>query len=144
MAQTGIPFGQVGLSRDFLRIDGEVGKPIPEHPKRPVDGFSCKRNEVSGERFWSFFRSVSQTPENFARNCLVYNHCPLVNILEFSLIELIRLVDQTKISLLLKIELKQHHHYLYTKIVHNNEEKKVVEICEKARLVFLFKHSQYE
>ena len=80
MAQTGIPFGQVGMSRDFLRVDGPVRKPAREHPKRPVDGFNCKRNEVSGERFWTFFANICKSPENFAKNCLVYNHCPLVSI----------------------------------------------------------------
>jgi single-strand selective monofunctional uracil DNA glycosylase len=87
MAQTGIPFGHVGMSRDFLKVSGFVGKPDQEHPKRPVDGFNCKRNEVSGERLWSFFRDICKTPENFAKNCLVHNHCPLVsiwNILLFS------------------------------------------------------------
>ena len=79
MAQTGIPFGQVGMSRDFLKVDGVVRKPGREHPKRPVDGFSCKRNEVSGERFWSFFQKICKTPENFSTNCIVYNHCPLVS-----------------------------------------------------------------
>ena len=80
MAQTGIPFGQVGMSRDFLRVDGPVRKPAREHPKRPVDGFNCKRNEVSGERFWTFFSNICKSAENFAKNCLVYNHCPLVSI----------------------------------------------------------------
>lgn len=78
MAQTGVPFGQVELCRDFLKISGDVRKPDPEHPKRPIDGFRCQRNEPSGQRFWSFFRQVCGRPENFAKNCLVYNHCPLV------------------------------------------------------------------
>ena len=83
MAQTGVPFGQVGLCRDFLKISGKVGKPNPEHPKRPIEGFQCRRSEPSGERFWSFFRKVCRTPENFAKHCIVYNHCPLVIVLKF-------------------------------------------------------------
>jgi hypothetical protein len=52
MAQTGVPFGQVELCRDFLKVSGQVRKPHPEHPKRPVTGFECQRNEPSGRRFW--------------------------------------------------------------------------------------------
>lgn len=48
-----------------------------EHPKRPVEGLECKRNEVSGERFWNLVKGVSTNPETFFRNCVVYNHCPL-------------------------------------------------------------------
>ena len=46
--------------------------------KRQIEGLNCKRREVSGERFWNFIKSVSGTPEIFFRNCLVYNHCPLI------------------------------------------------------------------
>src|ERR1044071_5426741 len=47
MAQTGVPFGEVSLVRDWLGIEAPVEKPRPEHPKRPVEGFACKRSEVS-------------------------------------------------------------------------------------------------
>ena len=36
MAQTGVPFGEVTLVRDWLGIEGKVEKPRREHPKRPV------------------------------------------------------------------------------------------------------------
>ena len=42
--------------RDWLGIDGEVGKPEPEHPKRPIEGFQVRREEVSGNRFWGWAR----------------------------------------------------------------------------------------
>lgn len=29
-----------------MQIEGEVQKPIVEHPKRPVMGMECKRSEV--------------------------------------------------------------------------------------------------
>ena len=48
MAQTGVPFGEVSLVRDWLQIQERVDRPEPEHPKRPVDGFDCRRSEVSG------------------------------------------------------------------------------------------------
>ena len=44
MAQTGVPFGEVGFVRDWLGIDGEVTRPAREHPKRPVEGFACARS----------------------------------------------------------------------------------------------------
>ena len=78
MAQTGVPFGEVGLVRDWLGIDGPVGKPDREHPKRPVDGFSCTRREVSGQRLWSFARDRFEEPERFFARFFVVNYCPLL------------------------------------------------------------------
>ncbi len=41
MAQTGVPFGEVGLVRDWLHIqETTVGHPAREHPRVPVRGFS--------------------------------------------------------------------------------------------------------
>jgi len=48
MVQTGVPFGEVAAVRDWLRINGPVRKPRPEHPRRPVTGLACPRSEVSG------------------------------------------------------------------------------------------------
>src|SRR5262249_17945847 len=41
MAQTGVPFGEVSLVRDWLGISASVDKPPNEHPKRPILGFDC-------------------------------------------------------------------------------------------------------
>ena len=54
MAQTGVPFGEVGAVRDFLGIRGPVGRPRREHPQRPVHGLACPRSEVSGWRLWGW------------------------------------------------------------------------------------------
>jgi single-strand selective monofunctional uracil DNA glycosylase len=54
MAQTGVPFGDPTIARGFLGIDGKVGKPPREHPKRPVLGFEHPRSEVSGTRLWGW------------------------------------------------------------------------------------------
>ena len=48
MAQTGVPFGEISAVRDWMGISAEVGKPEPEHPKRPIVGFACEKSEVSG------------------------------------------------------------------------------------------------
>jgi single-strand selective monofunctional uracil DNA glycosylase len=80
MAQTGVPFGEVSLVREWLGIEEKVGRPEPEHPKRPVHGFACKRREVSGARLWGFARERFGTPERFFRDFLVLNYCPLAFI----------------------------------------------------------------
>jgi single-strand selective monofunctional uracil DNA glycosylase len=77
MAQTGVPFGDVTLVRDFLGIDGKVGRPEREHPKRPILGFGCARSEVSGTRLWGFARDRFKTPAAFFRTFFVANYCPL-------------------------------------------------------------------
>uniref|UniRef100_T1IWC8 Uracil-DNA glycosylase-like domain-containing protein n=1 Tax=Strigamia maritima TaxID=126957 RepID=T1IWC8_STRMM len=78
MAQTGVPFGEVNMVRDWLGIYGYVGKPPREHPNRPITGFGCHRSEVSGQRFWGFFQDLCKTPDNFFRYAFVQNYCPLV------------------------------------------------------------------
>ncbi len=78
MAQTGVPFGEVSLVRDWLRIDGSVQKPGVEHPKRPIEGFRCARSEVSGARLWGWARATFGTPEAFFERFFIANYCPLV------------------------------------------------------------------
>jgi single-strand selective monofunctional uracil DNA glycosylase len=78
MAQTGVPFGEIALVRDWLGIEAAVSKPIREHPKRPIEGFSCARSEISGRRFWGLFRERFGTPGNFFSDHFVANYCPLV------------------------------------------------------------------
>lgn len=78
MAQTGVPFGDVAMVRDFLRIEAAVDKPRLEHPKRRVAGFACPRAEVSGSRLWGWVGSRFGTPEAFFRTFFVANYCPLV------------------------------------------------------------------
>ncbi len=77
MAQTGVPFGEVGLVRDWLEIEGRVGRPAREHPKRPVEGFGCGRSEVSGRRLWGWARRRFGRPESFFERFFVANYCPL-------------------------------------------------------------------
>jgi single-strand selective monofunctional uracil DNA glycosylase len=78
MAQTGVPFGEVSMVRDWIGIEERVGKPPREHPKRPIQGFACQRSEVSGRRFWGWARNRFGTPEAFFERCFVWNFCPLV------------------------------------------------------------------
>jgi single-strand selective monofunctional uracil DNA glycosylase len=78
MAQTGVPFGEISLVRDWLGIEGRVDRPRGEHPKRPIDGFACRRSEVSGARLWGALRAHYEKPERFFRSAFVANYCPLV------------------------------------------------------------------
>jgi single-strand selective monofunctional uracil DNA glycosylase len=78
MAQTGVPFGEVTLVREWLGIDGRVGRPQREHPSRPVEGLSCRRHEVSGRRLWGWARDRFVTPERFFARFIVLNYCPLL------------------------------------------------------------------
>jgi len=77
MVQTGVPFGEIAAVRDWLGIEAQVGKPPQEHPRRPVTGFGCLRSEVSGQRLWGLFAARFGTPDQFFREHVVINYCPL-------------------------------------------------------------------
>jgi single-strand selective monofunctional uracil DNA glycosylase len=77
MAQTGVPFGDVSMVRDWLGIELEVLEPKLQHDKRPVLGFACQRREVSGTRLWSWARDRFGTAEQFFTRFFVVNYCPL-------------------------------------------------------------------
>jgi single-strand selective monofunctional uracil DNA glycosylase len=78
MAQTGVPFGDVGFVSGWLGINVPVGTPDRMHPKRPIQGFGCARAEVSGRRLWGWARERFKTPEAFFKRFWVANYCPLV------------------------------------------------------------------
>lgn len=82
MAQTGVPFGDVKMVRDFLGIEAKVGKPSPEHPARPVTGFACPRSEVSGTRLWGWAQKRFGKADRFFERFFVWNYCPLAFIEE--------------------------------------------------------------
>jgi single-strand selective monofunctional uracil DNA glycosylase len=78
MAQVGVPFGEIGMVRDWLGIRGRIAKPAHEHPKRPVEGFACPRSEVSGARLWGCCAQRFGTPAAFFKQHFVANYCPLM------------------------------------------------------------------
>ena len=78
MAQTGVPFGEVSAVRDWIGLKGEVKKPNPEHPKRPVEGLECSKSEVSGRRLWGLFADKFPEAHDFFKDHFVVNYCPLV------------------------------------------------------------------
>lgn len=78
MAQTGVPFGEIAAVRDWMGISEPVDRPALEHAKRPVQGFACKRSEVSGRRLWGWARDTFGSADDFFRDHFVVNYCPLV------------------------------------------------------------------
>lgn len=78
MAQTGVPFGEVDVVKNWLDIETSVGTPKKSHPKRPVEGFSCQRSEVSGRRLWGWAKDRFGSPEQFFARFFVINYCPLL------------------------------------------------------------------
>ena len=79
MAQTGVPFGATAMARDILQIEErDVQTPLDAHPKRPIEGLSMERQEVSGTRFWSMLSDHYGLTEVIFSNIFVVNHCPLL------------------------------------------------------------------
>ena len=78
MVQTGVPFGEIITVRDWMKIKPNRGTPDNIHPKRPVEGFQCKRSEVSGKRLWGWAKNMFGTPERFFSRFFVANYCPLM------------------------------------------------------------------
>ena len=77
MVQCGVPFGEIEAVRDWMGINEPVKKPALENPKRPIEGFSCERSEVSGRRLWGLFRERFATADTFFTDHFVANYCPL-------------------------------------------------------------------
>ncbi len=78
MAQNGVPFGEIDAVKDWMGIEAEIAKPSQEHPKRPIEGFACRRSEVSGRRLWNLFRARFGAASRFFADHFVANYCPLV------------------------------------------------------------------
>lgn len=78
MAQTGVPFGEVAIVRGWMGIEERIDRPENEHPSRPIEGFDCRRSEVSGARLWGAVAARFERPEAFFRDHFVANYCPLV------------------------------------------------------------------
>ncbi|MFC4297541.1 uracil-DNA glycosylase family protein [Castellaniella hirudinis] len=79
MAQTGVPFGEVSMARDWLKIEKPLGGPLPDqHDKYPIMGFACRRSEGSGDRFWNWAQRRFNDPARFFQDMFVWNYCPLL------------------------------------------------------------------
>jgi single-strand selective monofunctional uracil DNA glycosylase len=78
MMQTGVPFGEVAAVRDWMGIEAPVLAPAIGHPRRPIEGFACRRSEVSGRRLWAWAARHWGSAQAFFQDCFVINYCPLV------------------------------------------------------------------
>lgn len=78
MMQTGVPFGEIASVRDWMGIDAPVAQPADMHPKRPIEGFACRRAEVSGRRLWTWAGERWSSADRFFAENFVLNYCPLV------------------------------------------------------------------
>jgi len=81
MAQTGVPFGDVVSVREWFGIQTRLGRSLPEqHPKYPILGMDCHRNEGSGSRLWRWAQGRVGSPDDFFSRFFVWNYCPLLFI----------------------------------------------------------------
>ena len=78
MMQTGVPFGEIAAVRDWMGVQAPVRRPADEHPKRQIEGFACRRSEVSGKRLWGWAAARFGSASAFFERCFVLNYCPLV------------------------------------------------------------------
>jgi single-strand selective monofunctional uracil DNA glycosylase len=77
MMQTGVPFGEVAAVRDWMGIRARIEKPEREHARRGIEGFECRRSEVSGRRLWGWAAQRFGSAERFFADWFVLNYCPL-------------------------------------------------------------------
>lgn len=77
MVQCGIPFGELTVARDWLGISAPIDRPVVENPARPIEGWACRRSEVSGRRLWGLFQQRYGNAEAFFAEHFVANYCPL-------------------------------------------------------------------
>lgn len=77
MVQCGVPFGEIAAVRDWMGITASIAQPAQINPKRPIEGFTCTRSEVSGRRLWGLFEQRFGTAEAFFAEHFVANYCPL-------------------------------------------------------------------
>lgn len=81
MAQTGVPFGDVAMVRDWFGIPLRLGRELPvQHRKYPILGKDCRRSEGSGARLWRWAEQRLGPPEAFFARFFVWNYCPLLFI----------------------------------------------------------------
>lgn len=82
MGQTGIPFGDISVVRDWMGLPETVSikKPENEHPKRPVTGLEEPLTDTSGHRLWNEWARAThgENPEAFFERFFVYTYCPLM------------------------------------------------------------------
>lgn len=82
MVQTGVPFGDVGIVKTWLKLDADVGRPTREHAKVPIRGLDSQRSEISGARLWGWAKETYKTPTRFFKQFFIINYCPLAFLVD--------------------------------------------------------------
>ncbi len=77
MAQTGIPFGEVAAVQGWMGLQQPFAPPAAQHPRVPIEGLKCWRNEVSGQRLWGWAHARFGRADAFFARFFVLNYCPL-------------------------------------------------------------------
>ena len=78
MAQTGVPFGDVAMVRDFVGSPAASAAAARASAPAGRRASTARRSEVSGTRFWGWARDRFGTAERFFDRVFVANWCPLV------------------------------------------------------------------
>jgi single-strand selective monofunctional uracil DNA glycosylase len=78
MAQTGVPFGDPVMVRDWMGIDGRILSFPRAHPRCPVMGFASHRREGSGKRLYGWAQRRYGTAQAFFARNFVLNYFPLL------------------------------------------------------------------
>lgn len=78
MAQTGVPFADPEIARDWMGIEGPVAQPARTHPRLPIRGYASTRPDPSGRRLYGAARARFGTAEAFFARYFVDNYCPLL------------------------------------------------------------------
>ena len=78
MAQTGVPFGDVVMVRDWMGLQAVIEQPEAPCPRRPVQGFALTRREGSGKRLWGWAASRFGQASSFFAQAFVWCYCPML------------------------------------------------------------------
>ncbi len=78
MTQTGIPFGEINIVLEYLKLNKPIDSPTIEHPNRKIEGLNINRSEISGKRLWGYIKQKYPNPYEMRNNIYIANYCPLV------------------------------------------------------------------
>lgn len=82
MAQTGIPFGSVGVARQLIQYDQTRDEDRPSFTDDGATwrcaGLGYHRDEQSGRRLWGALVEIAGSIDAVLERAFVVNHCPLI------------------------------------------------------------------
>ncbi len=78
MGQTGVPFGDVDMVRAMGIETATIEQPADVRDDRPIYGFECPRNEVSGSRLYGGLQDLFGTLPDAYEHLYIANYAPLL------------------------------------------------------------------